>query len=341
LPQGIDLWGGSSWNFMQFITECLAAHDGDFSAHQHDNECGLVTHLLDYGQYKISFEELYFQTLARMSSFCEHVANHDLRYINWKKDDVKKGAEKRCMHWEEVDWCGNSPQWLTGGDYTTAIRKHPAPPPAKAEPRFFSRKYRDPAALDAADKQLGIDSMHGMPAALNESMHKDGLALMTGGLADPKHNVALLKPVTVTSVQHDDGGEGGGTHTFRAQHLVDGSLHTRWSSRWSDDQQKTELLASPYCTHKSCNVSEVRLHWESAFATEYVLLVQQAGSEDWHECVRVNKSSAKIGLQLIHSHLMNQTAVDTSRVGALRLTMVKRATRWGYSLWEMEVLGEC
>jgi hypothetical protein len=38
-PQGIDLWGGSSWyvyhrNFMQFITECIAAHDGDFSAHQ-------------------------------------------------------------------------------------------------------------------------------------------------------------------------------------------------------------------------------------------------------------------------------------------------------------------
>jgi hypothetical protein len=37
--QGIDLWGGSSWyvyhrNFMEFITECLAAHDGDFSAHQ-------------------------------------------------------------------------------------------------------------------------------------------------------------------------------------------------------------------------------------------------------------------------------------------------------------------
>ena len=38
---------------------------------------------------------------------------------------------------------------------------------------------------------------------------------------------------------------------------------------------------------------------------------------------------------------MNQTAVDTSHVGAVRLKMVKRATGWGYSLWEMEVLGEC
>ena len=52
------------------------------------------------------------------------------------------------------------------------------------------------------DKQLGIDSMLGMPAALNESMHKEAVALMTGGLSDPKRNVALLKPVTVTSVQH-------------------------------------------------------------------------------------------------------------------------------------------
>ena len=52
-----------------------------------------------------------------------------------------------------------------------------------------------------ADKQLGIDSMLGMPAALNESMHKEAMALMTGGLSDPKRNVALLKPVTVTSMQ--------------------------------------------------------------------------------------------------------------------------------------------
>ena len=44
--------------------------------------------------------------------------------------------------------------------------------------------------------------MLGMPAALNESMHKDAVALMTGGLSDPKRNVALLKPVNVTSVQH-------------------------------------------------------------------------------------------------------------------------------------------
>jgi hypothetical protein len=114
---------------MEFITECLAAHDGDFSAHQvtyadvcwrmltyadvccgcggmtatcrrigsiyiacwyyntkissllvlkylarqHDNECGLVTHLLDYAQYKISFEEHYFQTLARMSRHISYI----------------------------------------------------------------------------------------------------------------------------------------------------------------------------------------------------------------------------------------------------------------------------
>ena len=44
--------------------------------------------------------------------------------------------------------------------------------------------------------------MLGMPAALNVSMHKDAVALMTGGLSDPKRNVALLKPVNVTSVQH-------------------------------------------------------------------------------------------------------------------------------------------
>ena len=53
----------------------------------------------------------------------------------------------------------------------------------------------------------------------------------------------------------------------------------------------------------------MRLHWESAFATEYVLLVQPVGSEDWLECARVNESSAKIGLQLIHSHLVSVKAL--------------------------------
>ena len=58
-----------------------------------------------------------------------------------------------CVHtW--VHRCGNSPQWLTAGDYTAAVGKHPAPPATNAEPRFFSRKYRDPAALDAAGTQL-------------------------------------------------------------------------------------------------------------------------------------------------------------------------------------------
>ena len=42
------------------------------------------------------------------TGYCEIQVNEDLRFINWAKDrdDLHTG----CMHWEEVDWCGNSPQ---------------------------------------------------------------------------------------------------------------------------------------------------------------------------------------------------------------------------------------
>ena len=54
------------------------------------------------------YEEVYFQTVQHNSHFCELVVNEDLRFINWAKD--RDDQHTGCMHWEEVDWCGNSPQ---------------------------------------------------------------------------------------------------------------------------------------------------------------------------------------------------------------------------------------
>ena len=130
-------------------------------------ECGLVTHLLDYAQYKLSFEEIFFQTLVTVSSFCEQFENNDLRFINWQKDQ-RTAQQTGCMHLEEVDWCGNSPQWMPADEYTSGAKK-------SGDVRFFARKFRDPRAFDAADRQLGIDSKEGMSAALLEAM--DGVPL--------------------------------------------------------------------------------------------------------------------------------------------------------------------
>ena len=45
----------------------------------------------------------------------------------------------------QVDWCGNSPQWMGAQDYRAGLRKD----------AFFARKFHHPAAFDAADAHLG------------------------------------------------------------------------------------------------------------------------------------------------------------------------------------------
>ena len=172
-PAGIDWWGGTAWfayhkTFLAFVTECLAAHDGTFGADPTDgSECGLVTHLLDTAQQRPAFEEVFFQTLARSSSFCAQYENQDLRHMRGIGESEKRGGEglKGCGPRAEVDGgCWKSPKWLTAGDYEASASKYPT--------RFFSRKYRDPAAYDAADRNLQIDSTDGMSDDLKEAMAK-------------------------------------------------------------------------------------------------------------------------------------------------------------------------
>ena len=259
-----------------------------------------------------------------VSSFCEQYENNDLRFINWQKD--KHTAQQTgCMHLEEVDWCGNSPQWMPADEYTSGAKK-------SGDVRFFARKFRDPRAFDAADRQLGIDSKDGMSAALVEAMEKDEAAAVAGGRVLADNNVARGRPVQASSTQSEWG------NPFSAQHLVDGDLSTRWSSDFSDPQNVTVTLATG--DEAFCNVSVVRLHWESAFASEYTVRVRRQGAPAWETVVHDMRSRAKMGSQLVHTHEIGSLA-DTARVQALQVVGLRRASRWGYSMWELEVMGDC
>lgn len=113
--------------FVKFVIDCIAASDGRVSHAAPAGECGLVTHLLDWAQYKLSSEELFFQSVLGMSRFCRDHKSFDLRHSNWKT----KGSSG-CQHRADVDWCGSSPQWLPAQDYLAvakAVNNH-----------FFSRK---------------------------------------------------------------------------------------------------------------------------------------------------------------------------------------------------------
>jgi len=52
--------------FVKFVIDCIAASDGRVSHAAPAGECGLVTHLLDWAQYKLSSEELFFQSVLGM-----------------------------------------------------------------------------------------------------------------------------------------------------------------------------------------------------------------------------------------------------------------------------------
>jgi hypothetical protein len=231
------------------------------------------------------------------------------------------------MHLEEVDWCGNSPQWMLADEYAKGTRRS-----AHEDRRFFARKFRDPRAFDAADKHLGIDSKEGMSAALVAAMEKDEAAAVSGGRVLAANNVGRGRPVSVSSTQFEAG------NPFEAKHLVDGDLSTRWSSDFADPQDVTITLVSGDSAF--CNVSAVRVHWESAFASEYQIRVRRQGVSTWETVVHDTRSRAKMGSQLVHSHGVGALA-NTTRVQAVQIVGLQRVSRWGYSIWEVEVLGEC
>jgi beta-glucosidase len=104
---------------------------------------------------------------------------------------------------------------------------------------------------------------------------------------------------------------------------IDGDPATRWSSSWSDPQSLTVDLGS------AAKVSGVTLLWEAAHASRYVVETSTDGAA-WttvHDETAGNGGTDEI------------TGLDaTARY--VRLTGTARATEYGYSLFEFQVLGE-
>ncbi|GMU87591.1 MAG: hypothetical protein AMXMBFR48_28320 [Ignavibacteriales bacterium] len=126
----------------------------------------------------------------------------------------------------------------------------------------------------------------------------------------PPQNLAINKTVYVSSV------EAPGLEGYRA---VDGSYGSRWSSAFSDPQH----LIINFGSEVSFNL--VRLTWEAAYGKEYYL---QSSTDS------VNWTTLR--------HTVNGTG-GTEDIAVsvtakyLRLLLIRRATEWGYSLYEIEV----
>jgi acyl-homoserine lactone acylase PvdQ len=129
---------------------------------------------------------------------------------------------------------------------------------------------------------------------------------------DDVSNLALGRPTSASSTQI----------FFATGAAVDGDRSTRWSSGWSDNQWiRVDLgTARP--------VGRVILRWEAAYATSYRIEVSTDGST-WRSVWSTDAGDGDVDNDAF--------AVTTARY--VRMFGVRRATSYGFSLWELEVYG--
>ncbi|HEX8867090.1 MAG TPA: penicillin acylase family protein, partial [Lentzea sp.] len=111
-----------------------------------------------------------------------------------------------------------------------------------------------------------------------------------------------------------------GANNLPPKHVLDGNLSSRWASDWSDNQWIQVDLGSVQ------RIGRAVLHWESAYGSAYRIDVSNDGTT-WRNVF--STSSGDGGEDVV--------AFAAQDARYLRLTGTQRATRYGYSLYELEV----
>lgn len=134
-------------------------------------------------------------------------------------------------------------------------------------------------------------------------------------LSPEKLGFAFGKPASASSsVTVDD-------RKYLPEYAFDGDHSTRWSSEFSEPQWIAADLLS------TCTISRAELIWERACAKEYAIEVSGDG-QSWTEVYRTNASKG--------GHEQVKFAPVPARW--VRLTGLKRATEFGFSLIDFRVL---
>ncbi|MEU6853064.1 discoidin domain-containing protein [Actinacidiphila alni] len=109
--------------------------------------------------------------------------------------------------------------------------------------------------------------------------------------------------------------------SFTAPNAVDGNTGTRWSSAFSDPQWLQVDLGASH------TISQVKLDWETAYATAYQIQTSANGST-W---TTVSSTTTGTG--------GNQTLNVSGTGRYVRINCTARSTQYGDSLWEFQVYG--
>lgn len=127
-------------------------------------------------------------------------------------------------------------------------------------------------------------------------------------------NVALNKPVTVSST------EAGSTHI--AGNLTDVSKTTRWASASLDNQSAIIDLQASF------DIDDIVINWEAAFAESYSV---QVSTDQTNWTTVSTTTTGNGGVDAIENL--------TSTARYVRINLIKRATTFGFSMFDVAVYG--
>ena len=107
-----------------------------------------------------------------------------------------------------------------------------------------------------------------------------------------------------------------------AMAIADANNNTRWCSNYTDNEWVYEDLG------EEKEISSVILNWESAYALAYKLQVS-TDAVNWKDVYVTDKGIGGT----------EQITFSSVRARYVKMQGIKRATQWGYSLYEIEVYG--
>jgi hypothetical protein len=131
---------------------------------------------------------------------------------------------------------------------------------------------------------------------------------------EQEDGIARCKPVQASSTYVEPGND------YRPENAVDGFPDTRWSSEFSDPQWLAIDLGAPV------RISRVVLDWETAYAQSYAIQVSLDGAA-WTDVYTTSTGKGET----------EDIRFAPTAARWVRFYGTKRATRFGYSLWEMRV----
>lgn len=129
-----------------------------------------------------------------------------------------------------------------------------------------------------------------------------------------RHGIAVGKSATASSEATRDG------VTYYATNAVDGLMHTRWSSEFSD----TQWLAVDLGERQ--RISRVLLQWENAYGKRYLIETSLDG-QVWTTAKQIEDGNGGT----------DDLRFPPVEARWVRFRGLQRATEYGYSLWEMQI----